>query len=402
MPLINQTDMSRGMREKLIPAWSKRMRYTSCCGGTRSGKTYSILQMLVMQLAKDEQMNKPSIVVSVVSETLPHLKRGAIRDFKKVMVDVGIWDDNKWSKSDNIFTFGNGSIIEFFSADSPAKVHGPAREILFINEAQNISFDIARQLFVRTKKRIILDYNPTHPFWLNEKIEVGDDCVVVHTTYKDNEFLTPEQIKEIESNKTDANWWRIYGEGKVGQLEGVIYDFEQIDAMPEKSDGMIETYGIDFGFTNDPTAIVHCYIHKGRKELYLDEVGYNIGLLNRDIVELLKTNDVPLRKVEIFADAAEPKSIAEIGYAGFNIKPCYKSTRKAEQVAFVKQFKIYVTKQSTNIIKELRNYVWMKDKDGRHLNEPTPINDHAMDAFRYAVFTPLSSYKNTGYYRIIT
>lgn len=381
--------------DRLVAAWAKNPRYIDSEGGTRSGKTYSALQLFILVARYDPL---PTIN-SVVSETMPHLKRGAIRDFKRIMVEEGFWNPDRWLETDKVYQFENGAILEFFSADSPGKVHGPARDRLFVNEAQNIPYEIARQLFVRTRGIIVFDYNPTHAFWAHEKIKSRENCISIHSTYRDNQFLTPEQVAEIESNRADANWWRVYGEGLVGQLEGVIYDFEQIDQMPE-ADGMIETYGIDFGFTADPTAIVHCLIHTGRRELYLDEIEYRTGMLNRDILAVLREYDVPLHRTPLYADCAEPKTIAEIAQAGYNCKPCYKATRKAEQIAFLKQFKMYVTKQSVSGIRELREYVWATDKDGRQLNEPTPFNDHFCDAFRYGAYTPLSNFRKSGHYNI--
>ena len=381
---------------KLVDAWSKHPRYIDSEGGTRSGKTYSMLQLLYLVADADTE---PTIT-SVVSETMPHLKRGAIRDFKQILQTEGVWDPDRWSETDKIYTLPNGSIIEYFSCDAIGKVHGPGRSRLFLNEAQNIPYDIARQLFVRTSDIICIDYNPTHSFWAHERIKGRENCISIHSTYKDNQYLTAEQVAEIESNKSDANWWRVYGEGKVGQLEGVIYDFEQIDALPDKSDGMVETYGLDFGFTNDPTACVHCLIDTRKKEIFIDQLIYRKGLLNSNIASLLEAEGVPKRSVTIFADAAEPKSIAELAQYGYNVKPCYKATKKNEQISFVRQYKMHITKRSIDTIREARNYVWAKDKDGEPLNEPIGINDHAMDALRYGCFSPFSEFRKQGYYNI--
>lgn len=382
--------------DKLVDAWSHNPRYIDSEGGTRSSKTYSMLQLFILVVKSD----KIPTINSVVSETVPHLKRGAIRDFKRIMMDEGIWEEKRWREVDKIYTFDNEAILEFFSADSPGKVHGPARDRLFINEAQNIPYEIARQLFIRTRGLIAFDYNPTHLFWVHEKIKGRENCISIHSTYKDNQFLTPEQIEEIESNRNDKNWWRVYGEGKVGQLDGIIYDFEQIDVLPEKSDGMVETYGLDFGFTNDPTACVHCYIDTRKKHLYLDQIIFRRGLLNQAIAKLLESEGVPKRGTVIYADCAEPKSIAELCQYGFNVKPCYKSTKITEQIAHIQQYQMFVTKRSVDMIKELRSYVWLKDKDEQPLNEPIKINDHAMDALRYGVFSPLSDFRKRGQYSI--
>ena len=376
-------------------------RFVSSCGGTRSGKTFANLQC-VFELAVQDK--KPSIT-SVVSETFPHLKRGAIRDFQTALGDY--WDEKCWSKGEYVYTLPNGSIIEFFSADSPAKVHGPARDRLFINEVQTIPYEIARQLFVRTRGLIILDYNPTHSFWANELIETRPECKKVHSTYLDNPYLTPEQVAEIEANRHDRNWWQVYGEGKVGTLEGLIYSFEQIDEMPDHdglaADGLREMWGIDFGFTHDPTAIVRVLADTGRKYAFVDEIDYRTGMVNPDIAQVLRGHDIH-RSVHIWADAAEPKSIAEIGAAsGCNIRPCDKSApvrseRLKFQLLWMQGWKLYVTKRSLNLIRELRNYTWEKDRDGKLTDRPIDTFNHALDAMRYALFSELAGNEGSGHY----
>ena len=379
--------------DRMLDALMRTSRYVSSCGGTRSGKTVTNLQLIYALAAADR---RPTIT-SVVSETFPHLKRGAIRDFQTVALG-DLWDERCWSKGESIYTLENGSIIEFFSADTPSKVHGPARDRLFLNEVQNINYETARQLFIRTRGLIILDYNPTHSFWAQEIIEPRADCVTVHSTYKDNNFLTAEQIREIEANRDDENWWRVYGLGETGRLEGVIYTFDQVDEMPP-ADGMLETYGLDFGFTNSFTAIVRCFIHRGRKEIWLEEVLYRRGMLNGDIAEELKARKIPAGVV-IYADAAEPKSIAELQAAGLNVAKCEKTTEGdrhnpiTNQVNELQGYKIHVTKFSVNLIREMRGYVWATTTTGERLNVPVKVNDHACDAFRYGCYTPIA---NPGY-----
>lgn len=387
---------------KTASAWAKTSRFVSSCGGTRSGKTFSNLQLLIYLAYSD----KIPTISSVVSETLPHLKRGAIRDFKDIWGDA--WDDSRWSKSDLIYTFPNGSIIEFFSADSPAKVHGPARDRLFINEAQNVPYETARQLFTRTRDKILIDYNPTHTFWAMERIEPRDNCITIHSTYKDNmdaqtgrSFLTDNQIAEIEANQTDANWWKVYGLGEVGTLEGLIYNFEQIDRLPEGD--FKEFYGMDFGFTNDPTAIVHCLADTGRKIIFAEEIEYSTRMTNADIINRLKM--AAIGKQPIYADCAEPKSIEEIHRAGFNILACDKdapvrSDKLTFQIQWLQGWKICVTKQSLNLIKEQRNYTWAKDKDGNSLNHPIDKFNHILDALRYGCWSHLAQRENEGHYSI--
>lgn len=372
-------------------------RFVSSCGGTRSGKTFANLQAIFELAVQD----KAPTITSVVSETFPHLKRGAIRDFQVALGEY--WDESCWSKGEYIYRFPhNGSVIEFFSADSPAKVHGPARDRLFLNEVQSVPYEIARQLFVRTRGLIILDYNPTHSFWANEQIEARPECVTIHSTYLDNPFLSPEQVAEIEANRHDRNWWQVYGEGKVGTLEGLIYSFGQIDEMPD-GDGLREAWGIDFGFTHDPTAIVRVLADTGRKEAFVDEIDYRTGMVNGDIADVLKTKGIA-RHVHIWADSAEPKSIAEIGVAsGCNVRPCDKSApvrsdRLKFQLLWMQGWRLHVTKRSLNVIRELRNYTWAKDRDGRLTDQPVDVFNHALDAMRYALYSELAGNENAGNY----
>ena len=366
-------------------AIQKTSRFVSSCGGTRSGKTFANLQ-LIFEIAALAQTPK---LISVVSETFPHLKRGAIRDFAIALGDH--YDPRCWNKSESTYNLPNGSVIEFFSADAPSKVHGPARDHLFLNEIQNIPYEIARQLFVRTRGLVLMDYNPTASFWGNEIIEAREDCVTVHSTYKDNTHLTPEQIREIESNKLDPNWWKVYGLGEFGTLEGVIYSFETIDSLPDPA-GLKESWGIDFGFTHDPTAIVRVLADTARKIAYVDQRCYQTGMLNSDIAAALREENIP-RHIHIWADAAEPKSIAEIGLdTGLNIQACDKSapttsSRLTFQLQWMQGWRLYFTKSSVDLIKEGRNYSWAKDRDGRLTNTPIDLWNHALDAMRYALYS---------------
>ena len=371
---------------KTMDAICRTGRYVSSCGGTRSGKTFANLQAIFELAIQD---TAPTLT-SVVSETFPHLKRGAIRDFPLALAEY--YDEKCWNKSESIYTLPhNGAQIEFFSADAPAKVHGPARDRLFLNEIQNIPYETARQLFIRTRGLIIADYNPTATFWGNEIMEARPDCIRIHSTYRDNDYLTPEQIAEIEANQGDSNWWKVYGLGEFGTLEGIIYDFELIDAMPEPS-GLREVWGLDFGFSHDPTAIVRVLADTKRKIAYIDERAYRTGMLNRDITAALQAEGIS-RATRIWADAAEPKSIAEIGRdTGLQVRACNKSapttkSRLTFQIQWMQGWRLCVTKASVNWIKEGRNYTWAKDRDGRLINEPIDTWNHLMDATRYALFS---------------
>ena len=192
--------MKQGITGKTADAFTDGKRYIVNEGGTRSGKTFAVLRLLYM-IALTRK-----VLISIVSETFPHLRKGAVRDFRQILQEMGVWNEKRWYESKHQYVFPNESIIEFFSVDSPDKVHGPSRDILFINEAQNISFDIARHLFVRTTKQIFIDFNPTHEFWAHTELKPDNDCAWVHSTYKDNPFLTANQVKEIERGKKNANW----------------------------------------------------------------------------------------------------------------------------------------------------------------------------------------------------
>lgn len=384
---------------KTIDAICRTDRYVSSCGGTRSGKTFANLQAIFELAVQD---TKPTLT-SVVSETFPHLKRGAIRDFPVALGEY--YDERCWNKSESIYTLPhNGAQIEFFSADTPSKVHGPARDRLFLNEIQNIPHEIARQLFIRTRGLVLMDYNPTATFWGNEIVEAREDCVTIHSTYKDNSHLTPEQVREIEANMGDANWWKVYGLGEFGTLEGVIYDFELVDGMPDAG-GLKEVWGVDFGFTHDPTAVVRVLADTGRKVAYIDEAAYRTGMLNRDISGELMSRGIP-RGVHIWADAAEPKSIAEIGRdTGLQVLSSVKTapTQRGKltfQIQWLQGWKLCFTKASVNLIKEARNYTWAKDRDGNLTNEPIDMWNHGMDAMRYALYSEFAGREGAGQYSI--
>ncbi len=384
---------------KIYNAVAKHPRYISLPGGTRSSKTYSLLQFLHLLIPKADKAGE---VTSVVSETLPHLKRGAIRDFERILGHP-LKSDPHWNASENVYTYDNGAILEFFSVDSPAKVHGPARKRLLLNECNHIKYETARQLFVRTTGIIFMDYNPTAAFWANEKIESKENCITIHSTYKDNDFLTPEQVKEIEANKDDKNWWRVYGLGLTGKLEGAVYDFEQIDALPE-GEYLTEVWGLDFGFKY-PTAIVQIRADKRKTIAYIRQIGYQSNMDNNDIAETLTKAQMP-KHCNLWCDAAEPKSIHEIAKAtGNKIKACDKGgtsvgSRRRFQILWVQGWKLYITKDSVELIKALRNYVWEKDANCEDTEIPVHQWSHGPDALRYALYSEFAGRENRGTYNI--
>lgn len=350
----------------------KRIRVVA--GGTAASKTFSIIMWLV-----DHAQSRPNKLISVVSETLPHLKRGAMRDFLNIMENHGYFKDSAWNKSDFTYTFDSGSKIEFFSADQPAKVRGPRRDILFINEANNVPYETFVQLEIRTREVIWIDYNPVAEFWYYTEVAPNLEHDFLTLTYKDNEALESAVVKSIEARQYDKGWWRIYGEGQLGVAEGRIYkDWQLIDDIPHEA--RLERYGLDFGYTNDPTAIVAIYRYNGG--FILDEITYQNGLKNREIADILK--NVP--KALVIADSAEPKSIDELKDLGVNIVGAPKGAGSILQgIQNVQAQRVSVTKRSTNIIKEYRNYLWQTDRDGKIINEPSANFNHAMDAIRYGM-----------------
>lgn len=383
--------------EKIAAALNDEPRYIDNRGGARSGKTYSEMQLISLLASADK---RPTIT-SVVSENLPHLKRGAIRDFKNAMMEDGNWDDARWNKSDFIYTFSSGSIIEFFGADVAGKLQGPARDRLVINEANRVEWEAARQLMVRTSGLVIYDYNPSAPFWGTDEIPKRDRYALVHTTYKDNQYLPDEVRLEIEANKDSGNWWRVYGLGLIGQIEGQIFNFKVVDDMPDPA-GFIETWGLDFGFSNDPTTIIRCLVHTGRREIYADQLCWQTGMTNPDIAYSLKDFGIgaPGLGPTVFADCAEPKSIEEVRRYGVNIKPCDKKAAVREQIASLQGWKIYVTRRSVDLINEGRKYLYKQRSDGTYTNEPIDFFNHGIDALRYATYTGVILAGGRGNYSI--
>ncbi len=354
----------------------KRLRCVQ--GGTSASKTISILLYLI----HFAQTDKISTLTSIVSESFPHLKRGVMRDFLNILEQQEYYKDDRWNRTDYIYTFESGSKIEFFSADQPDKVRGPRRDRLFINEANNIPFAAFDQLEVRTKEYVFLDWNPTNSFWFYEELQSKrDDVEHMILTYKDNEALDAEIVKSIEQRKNNKAWWKVYGEGQLGEVEGKIYkDWQIIDEIPHEA--KLERYGMDFGYSNDPTAIVAIYRYNGG--FIFDEVTYQKGLSNKQIADILKATD----RAIVFADSSEPKSIDEIKSYGINIFPAQKGQGSVNQgIQFVQEQRVSVTKQSVNLIKEYRNYLWITDKDGKILNIPEDGNDHCLDAIRYSMET---------------
>jgi phage terminase large subunit len=374
-----------------IAQLKKRVRIVR--GGTSSSKTFSIIPMLITYAVQ-----KDNTEISIVSESIPHLRRGAIRDFLKIMQMVGMYDPNKWNKSSLTYTFSNNSFIEFFSADQPDKLRGARRDVLFINECNNVDWESYYQLAIRTRKFIYLDYNPVSEFWVDTELVHDADSEMIVLTYKDNEALDSSIVAEIEKAKEKAetseywrNWWAVYGLGQIGNLEGVIFsNYQLIDTIPD--DARLLGCGVDFGYSVDPTAIVEVYQYNDQR--IIKEICYRTGMLNSDIAKVLP------KGIPVYADSAEPKSIEEIRRFGISIKGVTKGKDSINYGIQVMQGQNYmITKDSTNLIKELRGYCWDKGKDGKTL--PIPVGDsHLIDSFRYFEMESLGLKKNFGSYDV--
>ena len=379
--------LQRTTAQTKISKLRKRVRIVR--GGTSASKTFTIVPFLIDYAIKNQNSE-----ISIVAETIPHLKRGALRDFLKIMDMTGIYEGANFNKSSLVYTFSNGSFIEFFSADNEAKLRGARRDVLFVNECNNITWEAYYQLAIRTRRFIYLDYNPVAEFWVDNELLNDADTDFVVLTYKDNEALDASIVKEIEKAKEKAltstywqNWWNVYGLGNIGSLQGTIFEFNQVDAIPETAE--IIAYGLDWGFSVDPTAMVEIYRYNG--ELFINELIYQTGLTNADIV--LKMQELNINVyVDIIADSAEPKSIEDINRGGYrNILPANKGADSIRNsIDTLQQFKINITKNSTNIIKEFRNYRWATDKDGNYTGKPIDTYNHSIDAIRYVALNKLN------------
>ena len=365
-------------------------------GGTSAGKTICILLILIDYAIKNEGKE-----ISIVSESIPHLRRGAYKDFLAILKGLNRYKDHQINKSTLKYTFTNGSYIEFFSTDQPDKLRGARRTDLYINECNNVPFDAYQQLSIRTSGNVWLDYNPSNLFWVDKEIIGKEDTDFITLTYKDNTSLPISIVKEIEKarekGKTSnywANWWNVYGLGQLGSLEGVcIPDWKEIDSIPE--DARLLGYGLDFGYSVDPTTIIALY--KWNDAYIYNEVLYKKGMLNRDIHHFLESQNI---KETIIADSAEPKSISELRQYGNNIHGVTKGKDSVVYgITLMNQNEIYITSQSNNLKRELQGYVWAKDKEGNQLQKPTGIHPDCIDAARYVLTDQLQN-PNKGQYHI--
>ncbi|MBC5836785.1 PBSX family phage terminase large subunit [Flavobacterium muglaense] len=348
-------------------------------GGTSAGKTFSILLYLIYYGLKKD------LLISIVAESVPVLKRGAYKDFQDILILLDLYDETNHNKTDRTIKVGK-STFEFFGADDSTKLRGSRRDILFLNEANNITFEAFSELNVRTKLFTFLDYNPTSPFYAHTELIGNDNVDFLIVTYKDNEFLNEKIIDEIESwlvkSETSdyyKNRWKVMGLGQLGIQSGAIYnDWSEIDSLPENAE--LLGSGLDFGFSNDPSALVSVYRYNG--EIIIDEKIYQKGLLNSQLASLIKSSDA--KNAIIYADSAEPKSIAELKHYGLTVLPVIKGKDSINYgIQLIQEQPFKVTSRSINLIKELQNYVWAKDKDGNQLSIPIDTYNHILDGLRY-------------------
>ena len=363
----------------------KKIRAIS--GGTGASKTYSIM-MILIDYAQSNRNKK----IDVVSETHTHLVDGALKDFQKIMIDRKYWVDSRWNRSSKEYTFETGSTIKFLSFDRLGKAHGPRRDVLFLNEANYVHWDIVNQLITRTRETVWIDWNPTTEFWFYDEMLgkrddidfMGERGNLPPLTFKDNEGLSEGEKQEILIRKPNKNWWRVYGLGLLGEIESRIFtNWKSIDEIPHEA--RLKRRYLDFGYKNDPSAIGEVY--EFNNGWIVNELLYRKGMKNQQLAEFL--NNLPNPEILVVADSAEPKSIDEIRAYGVNVLESKKGKDSVKfGIQLVEDQPISVTKNSYNIWKEYRNYIYITDRDGRIINEPDPLcDDHHMDGIRYALET---------------
>lgn len=355
-----------------------KKRITVMQGGSRSGKTYNILIWFIVKLLQENGKT-----LTIVRQSLPSIKGTVLRDFIDILGRLGIYDENNHNKTDQIYEM-NGNIIEFVSADQPQKIRGRARDYLFCNEANELSYDAWMQLIMRTEGKIVIDYNPSDvSSWIYDMVIPRDDADFYITTFRDNPFLPKELIMELERMKdADPNYWQVYGLGERGLSQDLIYThYKTTENFPE--DGEV-VYGLDFGF-NVPSAMVKVVFKEGIA--FVKEMLYEAKLTTNDLIDRLKAMELS-RYDEIYCDAAEPKTIEELVRNGFNAKPANKDV--TEGIRCVKGTPLTIHQDSVNLLKELKSYRWKTDRNGNKLDQPVKFNDHIADAMRYGIYSKLT------------
>lgn len=360
-----------------IRALKKRIRIVQ--GGTSAGKTYDIL---LDEL--NEAIMQDGILTTIMSDTMPNLRHGAMRDFLKICHETNVWDVAEWNSTYSTLTLPNRSIIEFYSADSEDAL-GARRDRLFINEANRITEEAFDQLEVRTEQKITLDFNPVNQFWAHDLL-TRPDVDFVKLNYLDNEALSQNIINALELRRGDgtSNWWRVYGLGEIGSLEGNVYEgWIPVDDIPQSA--VLKRYGVDFGFSNDPTAVVAVYEDED-ESLYLKTELCDIKILTPVLIDKLKK----LPDALFVCDNARPEIIAEMQANGLraigsNKTAGEKMNGKRYNIELVMRRKIHYLRTDTELEREYLTYAWRKKRTGEIIDEPQDGNDHIMDALAYAV-----------------
>ena len=364
-------------------------RITQHIGGTRSGKTYAILQWLIVRAIQEKQD------ITIVRKTVPSLKRTVMKDFKDILLGINYFHDDAFNQSERYYKFPNGSIISFLNTDDPEKLRGVKSDILFIDEASEVDEESYFQLSIRCSGPIVLAFNPTiSPYhWLRQM----ENCERFVTTYKDNPYLPQEMVDAIEElQHKNPKYWTIYGKGEYAPNDKAIFNFQIVDEIPMCE---LVAFGMDFGFANDPTTLVA--VHKSGDMLYLRELMYDTGLVTNDIVKKLEDLNVG-RTTEIWCDSADPRLIEEIHRSGFNAKGVKKGPDSIKfGIGVLQNYGICVSKKSQNLINELYSYQWATDKYGYVLDKPEGGLDHLIDAARYVAMMRLSiKQQNKGKYTL--
>ena len=347
-------------------------------GGTSSGKTYCIMQRLITIA-----VNEPNQIITVAGQDLPNLKVGAMRDTESILGgSEWLSDYFSWNKSENNLRGQNGSLIEFKSYDDEQDAKNGKRDYLFVNEANGVTYGIYWQLAIRTRRQVFIDYNPTARFWVHEQVIGGEGVKLIISDHRSNMFLTDEEHRRIEGI-SDPELWKVYARGKTGSITGLVFShFNVVDDLPPREEWKVSTWGLDWGFSADPTALVHLVLAHG--EIWTDELIYETGLTNPDIARKMKEAGLTGRD-EVIADSAEPKSIAELNRMGYFIKPCKKGADSISNgIDILKRYTWNVTRRSAGLRKELLAYKWKTDRNGDMTNQPIDAFNHAIDAVRYA------------------
>ena len=351
-------------------------------GGTRSGKTYNIILWIIFEYCAKNH-NK---VVTVCRKSFPSLRATVLRDFMTILESHNLYSEKFHNKSNSeYYLFGN--LVEFISLDQPQKIRGRKRDLLFINEGNELFFEDWQQLVFRTQERIILDFNPSDEYhWIYDKVITREDCDFFKTTYLDNPFVGDSIKREIELLKdTDEQYWQIYGLGERAASRSTVFRYSEVSNIPEDSE--LIAYGMDFGYTNDPSTLVSVYVKD--RNLYIKEHLYRTAMTTTDIHKFLLDEDLDSKP--IYADSAEPRLIEELRRMGHNIFPSLKGRDSVNAgIDLLKRYKINILSTSSNAIMEFRNYKWKEDKAGTLLNIPVDTFNHIIDPCRYATYSILS------------